>query len=385
MAKSAQKPELPAPPADAFVIPPPIEPMLAKSSEELPRAPKLLYEPKWDGFRALVFRGGGHVYIQSRDLRPLDRYFPELHELFLKVLPDGCVLDGEIVIATERGLDFDMLQQRLHPAASRVAKLAQETPSAYVIFDVLAHDGVDVRAQPFEERRALLERVFANVAAPLHLTPVTRDVHLAEDWLKQFEGAGLDGVMAKPGGGAYEPGKRAMYKIKHSRTADCVVSGFRWHKNGKGTLIGSLLLGLYDDKGDLHHVGVTSAFTMAKRAELVSFLEPLRENALEQHPWRSWAQPDAESGAKRMPGGQSRWNAGKDLSWEPLRIELVCEVKYDHLQGDRFRHAAVFQRFRADKPPADCRYDQLEITTPYELEKVFGASGQTHPNHPSSE
>jgi ATP-dependent DNA ligase len=208
---------------------------------------------------------------------------------------------------------------------------------------------------------------------------------LAEDWLKQFEGAGLDGVMAKPGAGTYEPGKRAMFKIKHSRTADCVVSGFRWHKNGKGTLIGSLLLGLYDDKGDLHHVGVTSAFTMAKRAELVSFLEPLRENALEQHPWRSWAQPDAESGGKRMPGGQSRWNAGKDLSWEPLRLELVCEVKYDHLQGDRFRHAAVFQRFRADKPPAACRYDQLEITTPYELEKVFGASGQTLPNRPSSE
>jgi ATP-dependent DNA ligase len=295
------------------------------------------------------------------------------------------VLDGEIVIATERGLDFELLQQRLHPAASRTAKLAKETPAAYVMFDALALNGADLRNKPFEERRALLEHTFANVAPPLHLTPVTRDVNLAEDWLKQFEGAGLDGVMAKPGGGSYEPGKRAMYKIKHSRTADCVVAGFRWHKNGPGTLIGSLLLGLYDDEGGLHHVGVTSAFTMAKRAELVNVLAPLRENALAEHPWRAWAQPDAEAGATRMPGGQSRWNAGKDLSWEPLLLQLVVEVKYDHLQGDRFRHAAVFQRFRSDKPPAACRYDQLEVTTPYELEKVFGASGTTDQQRPSSE
>jgi len=385
MAK-AQKPEPPAPPPEAFVIPPPVEPMLAKSSEQLPRADKLLYEPKWDGFRAIVFRGGEHVYIQSRDLRPLDRYFPDLHDLFLRELPDGCVLDGEIVIATERGLDFDMLQQRLHPAASRVAKLASETPAAYVIFDALAYGGEDLRARPFEERRATLEKAFANVAPPLHLTPVTREVELAEKWLQEFEGAGLDGVMAKPGGGSYEPGKRAMFKIKHSRTADCVVAGFRWHKNGPGTLVGSLLLGLYDDEGGFHHVGVTSAFTMAKRAELVAFLAPLRENALAEHPWREWARPEADGGGQRMPGGQSRWNAGKDLSWEPLRLELVCEVKYDHLQGDRFRHAAVYQRFRADKPPAECRYGQLEITTPYELEKVFGASGSSRSaENPSSE
>jgi ATP-dependent DNA ligase len=384
MPKSA-KTAPPAPPADAFAIPPPIEPMLAKASEKLPRAAQLLYEPKWDGFRAIVFRGAEHVYIQSRDLRPLDRYFPELHALFARELPDHCVLDGEIVIATDRGLDFDVLQQRLHPAASRVNKLAQETPASYVLFDALALNGEDLRSKPFEARRALLEETFANVAPPLHLTPVTRDVQLAEDWLQQFEGAGLDGVMAKPGGGAYEPGKRAMYKIKHSRTADCVVAGFRWHKNGPGTLIGSLLLGLYDDEGGLHHVGVTSAFTMQKRAELVKTIEPLRENALAEHPWREWARPDADGGGTRMPGGQSRWTGGKDLSWEPLRLELVVEVKYDHLQGDRFRHASVFQRFRSDKPPAACRYDQLEVTTPYELEKVFGASGTRTAARPKSE
>jgi ATP-dependent DNA ligase len=371
------------PPADAFVIAPPVEPMLAKSSEQLPKSPQLLFEPKWDGFRAIVFRGGEHVYIQSRDLRPLDRYFPELHEVFLSVLPDGCVLDGEIVIATGHGLDFDLLQQRLHPAASRVAKLSQETPASYVMFDALALEGADLRGTPFEARRAALERVFANIAPPLYVTPMTRDVQLAEDWLKDFEGAGLDGVMAKPALGSYEPGKRAMFKIKHSRTADCVVAGFRWHKNGKGSLVGSLLLGLYNDAGQLQHVGVTSAFTMQKRAELATLLAPLQQNALEEHPWREWAASDAGSDGTRMPGGQSRWTAGKDLSWEPLRLELVCEVKYDHLQGDRFRHAAVFQRFRSDKPVQACRYDQLEVTTPYELEKVFGASG-TAPAEPPS-
>jgi len=365
----------PAPPGDAFVFAPPIEPMLAKSSERVPRDSAFLYEPKWDGFRAIVFRGGEHVYIQSRDLRPLDRYFPELSELLLRELPPGCVLDGEIVIATERGLDFDLLQQRLHPAASRVAKLAAQTPSSFVMFDALALAGRDLRAQPFGERRKLLEEAFAEVQPPLYVTPMTRDVQLAEDWLKNFEGAGLDGVMAKPESGRYEPGKRAMIKIKHARTADCVVAGFRWHKNGKGTLIGSLLLGLYDEQGTLHHVGVTSSFSMQRRAELAGELAPLRERALEEHPWREWAAPDAGGDGQRMPGGQSRWSAGKDLSWEPLRLELVCEVKYDHLQGDRFRHAAVFQRFRDDKPPAACRYDQLEVTPAYELEKVFGAQG----------
>jgi len=343
--------------------------MLAKLAEELPPGGAFLYEPKWDGFRAIVFRGGGDVYMQSRDLRPLDRYFPELHDALLLNLPDNCVLDGEIVIATSRGLDFDALQLRLHPAASRVAKLAKDTPSSFVAFDALAIDGVDLRETAQSERRERLERVLAGAKPPLHLTPVTRDRDLAVEWLARFEGAGLDGVIAKPLTGTYQPGKRAMLKIKHARTADCVVAGFRWHKNGRDELVGSLLLGLYDDRGRLHHVGVTSAFTMARRRELATELAPLRERALEDHPWREWA--DAYDGT-RMPGGQSRWSAGKDLSWEPVRVERVCEVKYDHMQGERFRHAAVFARWRPDKQPNDCRYDQLEVTTPYELEKVFG-------------
>ena len=342
----AKAPEPALPPDGTFAIDPPIEPMLAKSTESLPQGEGFLFEPKWDGFRALVFRRRSQVYIQSRDLRPLDRYFPELHALFAERLPDECVLDGEIVIATEHGLDFELLQLRLHPAASRVAKLAAETPAAFVAFDVLALDGEDLRTSPQSERRAAARDArSARYKPPLHLTPVTRDRALAEQWLQQFEGAGLDGVMAKPERGVYEPGKRSMIKIKHARTAECVVAGFRWHKNGKGTLIGSLLLGLYDDEGGLHHVGVTSSFTMQRRAELVAELEPLRANALEQHPWREWAVQDG-SDNQRMPGGQSRWSAGKDLSWEPLRLERVCEVKYDHLQGDRFRHAAMFLRWR---------------------------------------
>ena len=346
--------------------------MLAKLIDELPQG-AFFYEPKWDGFRALVFRGGGDLLIQSRDLRPLDRYFPELQSALLEALPDGCVVDGEIVIATPRGLDFDALQLRLHPAASRVAKLAAETPASYVVFDILANDGRDLRETPQRERRTLLERALAGVAPPIHVTPVTRDVAVAREWLARFEGAGLDGVIAKPDEGLYLPGKRAMFKIKHVRTADCVVAGFRWHKDGKGERVGSLLLGLYDERGSLHHVGVTSSFTTAMRRELVRELAPLREHALEGHPWREWAEVDAEM-MTRMPGGQSRWSAGKDLSWEPLRIERVCEVKYDHMQGTRFRHATVFQRWRPDRKPEDCRYDQLEVTTPYELEKVFGAS-----------
>jgi ATP-dependent DNA ligase len=349
--------------------------MLARIAEELPAGDDLLYEPKWDGFRAIVFRGGGDVFIQSRDLRPLDRYFPELHDACLTGLPDGCVVDGEIVIATPRGLDFDALQLRLHPAASRVAKLAKETPASFVAFDLLAVDGLDIRDEPQRERRTRLEAALAQVRPPIHLTPMTRDRATAAEWLQRFEGAGLDGVIAKPGSGIYEPGKRSMFKVKHARTADCVVAGFRWHKSGRDT-VGSLLLGLYDNRGRLQHVGVTSAFTMATRKQLATELAPLREDALRDHPWREWAA--AESGGMgRMPGGQSRWSAGKDLSWEPLRIERVCEVKYDHLQGDRFRHAAIFLRWRPDKQPGDCRYDQLEVTTAYELEKVFGAG------HPS--
>jgi ATP-dependent DNA ligase len=354
-----------------YPITPPIEPMLARLAETLPAAGDFLYEPKWDGFRAIVFRGGGEVFIQSRDLRPLDRYFPDLHAVFLRALPDDCVVDGEIVIASPAGLDFDALQLRLHPAASRVAKLARETPAAFVGFDLLAVDRRDVRAAPQSVRRAMLETLLAAVEPPLYLTPVTRDQALATEWLARFEGAGLDGVVAKPAQGEYAPGKRTMFKVKHARTADCVVAGFRWHKSGRDA-VGSLLLGLYEDTGRLQHVGVTSAFTMAGRKDLARELEPLRKDALDAHPWREWASVDGD-GQARMPGGQSRWSAGKDLSWEPLRIERVCEVKYDHLQGPRFRHATVFQRWRPDKRPADCRYDQLEVTAPYELERVFGA------------
>jgi ATP-dependent DNA ligase len=350
---------------------PPIEPMLSKPSAELPAGPGFLYEPKWDGFRAIVFRGGSDVYIQSRDARPLDRYFPELHDTLIARLPRGCVIDGEIVIATSRGLDFDALQMRLHPAASRVSKLAKETPASFVAFDVLAIDGGSVMAAPQDERRSLLEKRLSRVEPPVHLTPMTRSDALASQWLAHFEGAGLDGVIAKPADLAYQPGKRVLVKVKHVRTADCVVAGFRWHKAGTG-VVGSLLLGLYDDRDVLQHVGVTSSFTMATRKSLAAELAPLRKNAMEDHPWREWASAAAES--SRMPGAQSRWSAGKDLSWEPLRIERVCEVKYDHLQGDRFRHAATFLRWRPDKPPRACRYDQLEVTPPFELAKVFGAA-----------
>jgi ATP-dependent DNA ligase len=288
----------------------------------------------------------------------------------VRALPRPCVLDGEIVVARGDGLDFDALQMRLHPAASRVAKLAQETPAAFVAFDLLALDGRDLRNEPQHERRKQLEALMKDIAPPLYLTPATTDRRVAADWLVRFEGAGLDGVMAKPEAGTYQPGKRAMIKIKHARTADCVVAGFRWHKSGNDT-VGSLLLGLFDSRGVLQHVGVTSAFTMATRKSLARELEPLREEALDHHPWRAWASDAAVT--SRMPGGQSRWSAGKDLSWEPLRPERVCEVKYDHLQGDRFRHATIFLRWRPDKPPSDCTYDQLEVTAPYELSKVFGA------------
>ena len=356
----------------ALAVSPPVEPMLAKVAEEVPRDGEFLFEPKWDGFRAIVFRGPGDddVFIQSRDSRPLDRYFPELHAVFLKQLPTGAVVDGEIVMPTEHGLDFGGLQMRLHPAASRVEKLARATPASFVAFDLLAIGGASLLDAPQRERRAQLEKLFKGMQPPLHLTPMTHKRDLAVDWLQRFEGAGLDGVIAKPASASYQPGKRAMFKIKHVRSADCVVAGFRWHKSGKDA-VGSLLLGLYDDGGMLQHVGVTSAFTMAMRKQLVKELAPLRKDALTRHPWRKWAEVEAESG--RMPGGQSRWNAGKDLSWEPLKIDRVCEVKYDHMEGDRFRHPPVFLRWRPDKKPKDCRYDQLEVTPAYELEKVFGA------------
>ncbi len=344
--------------------------MLAKAVDTIPDGPGLLFEPKWDGFRAIVFRGASELLIQSRDLRPLNRYFPDLVEAFERLLPSGSVVDGEIVVAAKHGLDFDALQLRVHPAASRVAALAKSTPASFVAFDLLAVDGQDIRSEPFEQRRRALDRLLAKVPPPVRVTAVTASRDRAVDWLQRFEGAGLDGIVAKRVDLPYTPGKRVMFKIKHSRTADCVVAGFRWHKSGHDA-VGSLLLGLYDERGHLHHVGVTSAFTMAMRRDLVKVLEPLRPNALKNHPWRDWA---GGGDGVRMPGGQSRWSAGKDLSWEPLRIEKVCEVKYDHLQGDRFRHATIFLRWRTDKRPQDCRYDQLEVTTPVALDEVFAAA-----------
>ena len=375
-------PRMPESAAPALAEFTPIEPMLAKSVDDLPPAGAYLFEPKWDGFRALLFRPRpGEIAIQSRDLRPLDRYFPELRAALVELLPDGSIVDGEIVVVGADGLDFDALQQRLHPAESRVRKLALATPAAFVAFDVLEADGASLLDASQEERRGALETMLGRARPPLYLTPITRDGDVAAAWLREFEGAGLDGVVAKPLDAPYQPGKRAMLKIKHARTAECVVAGFRWHKSteqGGPEAVGSLLLGLYDDADVLHHVGVTSSFTMATRRELVEELAPLRRNALADHPWRDWAGQDAAAkaapagaAAQRMPGATSRWSAGKDLAWQPLRPERVCEVKYDHLQGDRFRHATTFVRWRADKPPEACRYDQLEVVAPYELKKIF--------------
>jgi len=345
--------------------------MLSASADALPQGDGWLFEPKWDGFRTLVFRDGGEILLQSRDLKPMNRYFPELIEPLAAALPERCVLDGEIVIVGESGLDFEALLLRIHPAASRVKLLAEQTPTSFVAWDLLAIGDEDLRDTPLAERRKRLEEALRKAKPPLHLSPATRDRATAEDWFHRFEGAGLDGVMAKRLDAPYSAGERTMIKIKHTRTADCVVAGFRWHKNGPGTMVGSLLLGLYDSKGKLHHVGVTAAFTAAKRKQLVEELAPLRVNALENHPWRDWAEAQAHEG-QRLPGATSRWNAGKDLSWEPLRPERVVEVRYDHMQGTRFRHGAQFVRWRPDKPPVDCRYDQLEVTPAYELERVFG-------------
>ncbi|HYN70217.1 MAG TPA: ATP-dependent DNA ligase [Candidatus Eisenbacteria bacterium] len=356
---------------------PPIEPMLAKPADALPEGDGWLFEPKWDGFRALVFRDGDEVLIQSRDLKPLDRYFPELHEPLLASLPPRCVLDGEVVIKSDGHLDFEALLLRIHPADSRVRMLAEQSPASYVAWDLLALDDDDLRTTPQGERRARLEAALGAAEPPVHITPATTDRALAVDWFDRFEGAGLDGVIAKRLDGTYLPGKRAMIKVKHQRTADCVVAGFRWHKNGPRTHVGSLLLGLYDDDGKLHHVGVTSSFSWDRREALVEELEPLREHAMDGHPWGEWAEwaamGAADASGQRLPGATSRWNRGKDLSWEPLRPERVVEVAYDHMQGDRFRHAATFVRWRPDKPPADCRYDQLEETAAYELQLIFGA------------
>lgn len=346
--------------------------MLAKRVGGLPPAGGWIFEPKWDGFRTLIFRDGDEVFIQSREGKPLDRYFPELNEPLKAQLPERCVLDGEIVIAGAQGLDFDALQMRLHPAASRVKMLASQMPASVVFFDLLCEGENDMRSVPFAERRATLESLLGGAKPPLHLTPATRDRDTAADWFRRFEGAGLDGVMAKLEGGIYEPNKRVMLKVKHERECDCVVAGFRWHKGSDGTAVGSLLLGLYDEAGNLEHVGVCASFTDVKRRELVKFLTPYRTKALDDHPWRDWAQQSAAgSAAQRQPGMASRWSQGKDLSWEPLRPELVVQVAYDHMQGTRFRHTAQFRRWRADKRPSDCDFAQLEVVPPHELAAIF--------------
>jgi len=362
-------------------VPFPVSPMLAKATRDIPADGAWSFEPKWDGFRAIVFRDGDDVEIGSRNEKPLTRYFPELLDPLRAALPAHAVVDGEIVIATERGLDFDLLSQRIHPAASRIAKLAGEIPATFVGFDLLSEGDDDLRAAPFSERRARLERALGDArrdsSARVLLTPVTTDRALAAVWFDHFEGAGFDGVVAKALDGGYCEGERTMLKVKHQRSADVVVAGTRPHKDGKG--IGSLLLGLYDGAGVLHHVGVASSFTVARRRELVDELAPYREGALDGHPWRDWAQadaggPDADASGsgQRRPGGQSRWTGGKDLSWDPLRIELVAEVAYEHLQGDRFRHTARFGRWRPDREPSSCTYAQLDVPVPAELHDIFG-------------
>ena len=354
-------------------ISPPILPMLAKRVSELPKGELWIYEPKWDGFRALVFRDGTDLLIQSRDKKPLNRYFPELIEPLLAQLPNRCVLDGEIVIASHGALDFDALQLRIHPAASRVKFFSQRTPASIVFFDLLSKDNGDLREEPFSERRRKLEQVFSSAIPPVHITPATNDPDLARDWFHRFEGAGFDGIMAKAKDGTYESDKRAMFKVKHERDCDCVVAGFRWYRKGDRPAIGSLLLGLYDDYGVLQHVGMCGSFTLKKRVELVEYLGPYRKNALTNHPWKGTVEDERFAGknSHRMPGGQSCWSQGKDLSWEPLRLELVAEVAYEHMQGGRFRHMAQFRRWRFDKKPTDCTYAQLEVVPPEELTAIF--------------
>jgi len=354
-----------------LAVNPPVLPMLAKRVEGLPAAGDWVFEPKWDGFRVLVFRDGAEILIQSREERSLNRYFPEMLDPLLEQLPAQCVLDGELVIARAGHLDFDALQLRIHPAASRVRMLARQTPASIVFFDVLCLGRHDLRDQPFEKRRAELEGMFSDARPPIHLTPATRDRKLALSWFRRFEGAGLDGVMAKPAGLAYQPDKRVMLKIKHDRDCDCVVAGFRWFKDRAEKEIGSLLLGLYDGSGLLQHVGVCAGFAAEQRRELVAHFAPYRKNALDRHPWKHWADADASGSGTRMPGGLSRWSRGKDLAWEPLRPELVAEVAYDHLQGDRFRHVGRFRRWRVDKKPAACTFAQLEVVPPEELKAIF--------------
>jgi ATP-dependent DNA ligase len=347
--------------------------MLAKAVaglDAVPDIPGTLFEPKWDGFRCIVFREGDQVELGSRNDRPLTRYFPEILDPLRASLPDRCVVDGELVVVTGDGLDFDALQLRLHPAESRVRKLAAEIPSSFVAFDLLALDDRSLLEETLSDRRRVLEEALAGAQPPVHVTPVTTDRAVAADWFERFEGAGFDGVIAKDPTLTYRSDQRVLWKVKHHRTADCVVAGFRMHKDGQG--VGSLLLGLHDDDGTLHHVGVCASFTAKRRRELVDELAPLRDGALDDHPWRAWAELAAEAHDQgRMPGGISRWNAQKDLSWEPLRIERVAEVEYDQLQSGRFRRVARFIRWRPDKQPAECRYEQLEAVAPAELSTIF--------------
>jgi ATP-dependent DNA ligase len=358
-----------------LVVNPPVLPMLAKRVDELPPGDGWIFEPKWDGFRALVFRDGDELFIQSRDQKPLNRYFPDLVDPLRAALPSRCVIDGEIVIAKGNALDFDELQLRLHPAASRVRTLAEQHPASMVVFDLLCLGDRELCSEPFHLRREEVKKLLKKAVPPIHLTPATTDLKVAADWFKRFEGAGLDGVVAKQADGTYEPNKRVMLKVKHERDCDCVVAGFRWHKKGDGS-VGSLLLGLYDEQKSLRHVGVCSSFTAQKRLELAQFLAPYRKNALADHPWKAWAAADLEAlqEGHRMPGGQSRWSQGKELGWEPVRPELVVEVAYDHMQRDRFRHIAQFRRWRMDKPPSDCTYEQLEVVPAQELAEIFGLS-----------
>jgi len=349
---------------------PPVAPMLSKSVPDIPDVGHV--EPKWDGFRTIVFRDGDEVLLGSRNERPMTRYFPEVVEAVLANTPQRCVLDGEIVVARGDRLDFEALQLRVHPAASRVALLSRETPASLVAFDVLALDDEDLMGRPFRERRERLLETLARAEAPVHVTRATADMEQAREWFEAFEGAGLDGVVAKPLDGTYQPDKRTMFKVKHDRTADCVVAGFRWHKSGP--VVGSLLLGLYRDDGSLQHVGVAASFPMARRKSLLDELEPYRlpdgAAAASGHPWGSWADAQAHQD-RRMPGNVSRWNAGKDLSFVPLRPELVVEVAYDQMEGDRFRHTAQFRRWRTDRTPQSCTYDQLDRPVRYDLASVL--------------
>lgn len=347
---------------------PPVKPMLAKSAAKIPAG--MHYEAKWDGFRAIVFRDGPEIELTSRTTKSLTRYFPELVAALAERLPERCVLDGEIVIARDGRLDFDALTERIHPAASRVKTLAERTPASFVAFDVLALGSESTVELPLSDRRPLLEQALAGATAPLHLAPATTDAELAQQWFEQYEGAGLDGVVAKPLTLRYRQDERVMLKIKHERTADCVVAGYRFHKSGP--VVGSLLLGLYDDEGALQHVGVCAAFTMKRRTELVAELEPLRmELPAEGHPWAAWTDEAAHE-SRRMPGATSRWTGKKDLSWIPLRPDLVAEVAYEHMEnGARFRHTARFRRWRPDRTPDSCTYAQLEEPVKFDLADVL--------------